>query len=94
MEQMRKILDLFKEVDTNPDHQYIHTTLLRLTQQPEEARKFITKMRPGDPAILENAKALLENLFNSRRYNLGKVGRYKVNKNSEMMCQMILNIGL
>ena len=38
-------------------------------------------MRPGDPVILENAKALLANLFfNSRRYSLGKVGRYKLNK--------------
>ena len=38
-------------------------------------------MRPGDPAILENAKQLLENLFfNPKRYSLGKVGRYKLNK--------------
>src|SRR3990172_1565846 len=38
-------------------------------------------MKPGDPPILENAKSLLENLFFSpRRYSLGKVGRYKLNK--------------
>ena len=38
-------------------------------------------MRPGDPSILENAKLLLENLFfNTKRYSLGKVGRYKLNK--------------
>ena len=78
-----KILDLFKDIDTNPDHQYIHTTLLKdSAATPDEAYlEIYRKMRPGDPAILENAKALLENLFfNNRRYSLGKVGRYKVNK--------------
>lgn len=78
-----KILDIFKDADTNPDHQYIHTTLLKdSTANPDEAfLEIYHKMRPGDPAILENAKALLENLFfNPRRYSLGKVGRYKVNK--------------
>jgi DNA-directed RNA polymerase subunit beta len=39
------------------------------------------KLRPGEPAILENAQQLLEGMFfNGRRYNLGKVGRYKINK--------------
>jgi DNA-directed RNA polymerase subunit beta len=38
-------------------------------------------MRPGDPAVFENAKSYLNSLFfNPRRYSLGKVGRYKVNK--------------
>jgi len=78
-----KIISLFKEIDNNPDHQYIQTTLLKdsTTNQEEAYLEIYHKMRPGDPAILENAKALLENLFfNSRRYSLGKVGRYKVNK--------------
>ena len=78
-----KILDLFKDIDNNPDHQYLHTTLLKdSTATADEAfLEIYHKMRPGDPAILENAKALLENLFfNNRRYSLGKVGRYKVNK--------------
>ncbi|GFP35150.1 DNA-directed RNA polymerase subunit beta, partial [Candidatus Hakubella thermalkaliphila] len=36
---------------------------------------------PGEPPTLENAKGLLDSLFfNSRRYDLGKVGRYKLNK--------------
>ncbi|OQA93851.1 MAG: DNA-directed RNA polymerase subunit beta [Microgenomates group bacterium ADurb.Bin219] len=39
------------------------------------------KMRPGEPAILANAQSFFNDLFfNPRRYNLGKVGRYKVNK--------------
>ena len=38
------------------------------------------RLRPGEPSNLENAQNLLENLFhNPRRYDLGKVGRYKLN---------------
>jgi len=39
------------------------------------------KMRPGEPAVLENASQMLtEMFFNYRRYNFGKVGRFKLNK--------------
>ncbi|GAB2484797.1 DNA-directed RNA polymerase subunit beta [Jatrophihabitans fulvus] len=39
------------------------------------------KLRPGEPPTRESAQALLENLFfNGKRYDLAKVGRYKLNK--------------
>ena len=39
------------------------------------------KLRPGEPPTLENARNLLENFyFNPKRYDLAKVGRYKINK--------------
>jgi DNA-directed RNA polymerase subunit beta len=39
------------------------------------------KLRPGEPPTRESAQTLLDNLFfNSKRYDLAKVGRYKVNK--------------
>jgi DNA-directed RNA polymerase subunit beta len=39
------------------------------------------KLRPGEPPTRESAQALLENLFfNPKRYDLAKVGRYKVNR--------------
>ncbi len=39
------------------------------------------KLRPGEPPTREAAQTLLENLyFNPKRYDLAKVGRYKVNK--------------
>ena len=39
------------------------------------------KLRPGEPPTAESARQLLENLFfNSKRYDLARVGRYKVNK--------------
>ena len=39
------------------------------------------KLRPGEPPTREAAQTLLDNLyFNPKRYDLAKVGRYKVNK--------------
>ena len=39
------------------------------------------KLRPGDPPTGDNAEKLVEGLFfNFRRYDLGRVGRYKFNK--------------
>ena len=39
------------------------------------------KLRPGDPVTQEGAQVYLNNLFfNVRRYDLGKVGRYKMNR--------------
>jgi DNA-directed RNA polymerase subunit beta len=39
------------------------------------------KLRPGEPPTVESARALLDNLFfNPKRYDLARVGRYKVNK--------------
>ncbi|MBI2021591.1 DNA-directed RNA polymerase subunit beta [Candidatus Daviesbacteria bacterium] len=78
-----EIIEAFKEVDTNVDHHYIESTLNKdLTKDQNEALlEIFRKMRPGDPVVLETAKSLLNNMFfNSRRYNLTKVGRYKINK--------------
>ena len=39
------------------------------------------KLRPGEPANVEAAEALLHNFyFDPKRYDLAKVGRYKINK--------------
>ncbi len=52
------------------------------TQGQEDALLDIyRKLRPGEPPTMEAAQALLENLyFNPKRYDLAKVGRYKLNK--------------
>jgi len=43
--------------------------------------EFYRRLRPGEPPNLENASNLIENLFfNPRRYDLGNVGRYKLNR--------------
>ncbi|MDY7542538.1 MULTISPECIES: DNA-directed RNA polymerase subunit beta [unclassified Cryobacterium] len=48
----------------------------------EEALKDIyRKLRPGEQVAAEAARALLDNFFfNSKRYDLAKVGRYKINR--------------
>jgi DNA-directed RNA polymerase subunit beta len=49
--------------------------------QDEALLDIYRKLRPGEPPTRESAQTLLDNLFfNSKRYDLAKVGRYKVNK--------------
>jgi len=86
-----EIRALFTDVDTNLEHPYIQSTIERdVTSNPtddsargvEEALlEFYKKLRPGDPPTLDNARNFVQNLFFSdRRYDLGKVGRYKLNR--------------
>jgi DNA-directed RNA polymerase subunit beta len=78
-----QILELFSDVDTDPEHNYIATTLERdTTHTREEALvELYKRLRPGDPPTRENASNLLKNLFfDPRRYDLARVGRYKLNK--------------
>ena len=83
----REILEAFASIDTDEDHQYIRTTIEKdSTQSQEEALiEIYKKIRPGEPAVLENARQLFNNrFFNNRHYNLGKVGRYKLNKKLDL----------
>jgi DNA-directed RNA polymerase subunit beta len=78
-----EIVEAFKDVDVNPDHKFIDSTFAKdLTKDQNEALlEIFRKMRPGDPVVLETAKSLLQNMFfNTRRYNLTRVGRFKINK--------------
>ncbi|HSH00860.1 MAG TPA: DNA-directed RNA polymerase subunit beta, partial [candidate division Zixibacteria bacterium] len=52
------------------------------TKSREEAlEKIYSLLRPGEPPTIEMAEALLEKLFfNSKRYDLGSVGRYMINQ--------------
>ncbi|NUQ88606.1 MAG: DNA-directed RNA polymerase subunit beta, partial [Glycomyces artemisiae] len=52
-----------------------------INSQDEALLDIYRKLRPGEPPTKDNAQSLLENLFfNKKRYDLAKVGRYKVNK--------------
>ncbi len=78
-----QILELFEDVDTDKDHKYIHSTLLKdsTKNQNEALLEFYDKIRPGEPAVVDNAKNLFHQMFfDKRRYDLGLVGRYKLNK--------------
>ena len=52
------------------------------TRNEEEALKDIyKKLRPGEPPTIPNARSLIRRLFHdSKRYDLGRVGRYKLNQ--------------
>lgn len=81
------ILETFKSVDDNEDHQYIKTTLERdpAKTYEEAVVEVYKRIRPGDLATAESARIFLEAIFfNPKRYDLGKVGRYKMNQRLEM----------
>jgi DNA-directed RNA polymerase subunit beta len=78
-----EIRALFKDSDTNPELSYIESTLLKdVTRSKEEAAiEIYKKMKPGEPAILEDSMNYLNAIFfNPSRYSLGKVGRFKINQ--------------
>ncbi len=85
-----EIIELYRQVDDNPDHHYIQATLkmepvweLKKDQTIAQAAliEFYRRMRPGDPPTLDNAREYLESqLFDQRRYDLERVGRYKLNQ--------------
>lgn len=83
LEEDKEITDAFKGVETNPEINYIESTLSKdPTSSYEEACiEVYRKMRPGEPLVLENAKSLVNAMFfNKRRYSLGAVGRFKLNQ--------------
>ncbi len=70
-------------IDTSEDEGAIIRCLKKdPTRNEEEALKDIYKrLRPGEPPTVPNAKALLKRLFQDpKRYDLGRVGRYKLNQ--------------
>jgi DNA-directed RNA polymerase subunit beta len=77
-----EIAELFKEV-IDPERDFIRETIERdpTTTVEEGLIEMYKKLRPGDPPTLENARSLINSLFfNARRYDLGRVGRYKLNR--------------
>ncbi len=78
-----EILSLFEDIDNNADHQFIQSTLDKdpSSNYEEGLIEVYRRLRPGDPPTVEGAKQYLDNLFfNFRRYDLGDVGRYKVDQ--------------
>jgi len=78
-----ELLSLFAGVDNDPDHPFLTSTIDKDPTKDSRAalEEFYKRMRPGDPATFENARGYLDALlFNPRRYDLGKVGRYKLNR--------------
>lgn len=78
-----EILKLFKDVDTNEEYKYIEATLARdFTKTKEDAIISIyNKLRPDESVTLESAeKYIKSNFFSKRKFDLGKIGRYQLNR--------------
>ena len=85
---------LFQDADSNPSHQYLLTTIRQepnwelrhgRTLAEEALLEFYRRLRPGDPSTLENAREYLEQqLFDPQRYDLQRVGRYKLNQRLDL----------
>lgn len=70
-------------IRTFGEHPFLVATLAKDTTKNEDDAllEIYRKLRPGEPANLENAAQLIKNIFSdNRRYDLANVGRYKVNK--------------
>jgi DNA-directed RNA polymerase subunit beta len=89
-----ELIALFEDIDTNPDRMYIASTLRqepdwerdgKMTVSEQALIEFFKRMRPGDPATLENAREFLQvQLFDQRHYDTERVGRYKLNQRLEL----------
>ncbi len=78
-----EILAAFDQSVTKDELNLIQKTLEKdpTKTQAEALIELYEKMRPGEPAVLDNAKEYLKQLFfDPRRYDLGVVGRYKLNR--------------
>jgi DNA-directed RNA polymerase subunit beta len=91
-----ELIELFAGSDTHPDHQYVLSTIKQepawgthtgsragqaTTIAEEAALEFYKRMRPGDPLTMGNAKEfLISQILDPWRYDLERVGRYKLNQ--------------
>ncbi|MCH7878314.1 MAG: DNA-directed RNA polymerase subunit beta, partial [candidate division Zixibacteria bacterium] len=88
-EHIEKLIDLKVKkltVVTKDQGREVFVILNTLKKDPTKSREealeqIYNLLRPGEPPTIEMAEALLEKLFfNSKRYDLGAVGRYMINQ--------------
>ncbi|MFH1855489.1 MAG: DNA-directed RNA polymerase subunit beta [bacterium] len=83
MKSNEEIARKFADVDDNPEMKYIEQTISKDSAKDQDSAlvEVYKRIRPGDLATAEAAKVFIDALFfNPKRYDLGKVGRYKANK--------------
>jgi DNA-directed RNA polymerase subunit beta len=76
-------VDKVKVVDASADEGCIIKCLRKdpCHDEEEALKEIYRRLRPGDPPTVANARALITRLFfDPRRYDLGRVGRYKINQ--------------
>ncbi|MGH7246029.1 MAG: DNA-directed RNA polymerase subunit beta, partial [Candidatus Levyibacteriota bacterium] len=77
------IKNRFAQVTQGANESFIEETLKKdeTGSEAEALIEIFKKMHPGEPIVLEKVRESLHGLFfNNRRYDLGAVGRYKINK--------------
>ncbi len=89
-----ELLALFQDVDTDPQRMFIANTIKQepawdlssgMTIGEAALVEFFKRMRPGDPATIENAREFLqEQIVDQRHYDLERVGRYKLNQKLDL----------
>lgn len=78
-----EIREKFKDLESDGKTSFIENTLKKDdTPDSQEANiEIFKKMHPGEPIVIDKIReSFLGMFFNSRRYDLGNVGRYKMNK--------------
>ena len=77
-----EIKELFSDIDKKSS--YIESSLEKdsnVKTREDALIEFYKRIRPGEPPNVENAISLIENMFfNPRKYDLGRVGRYQLNR--------------
>ena len=75
-----------KVVDTKEDDTIIKSLKKDPAHDEDEALKDIyRKLRPGDPPTAQNSRSMLKRLFfDAKRYDLGRVGRHKINQKLDL----------
>ena len=87
-------VDIVKDV-SNPENMVIRNTIaVDPTKSEEEALFYLyATMRPGDPPNVETARNLIQRLFfDEKRYDLGDVGRYRINTRLNMKSEEGVNV--
>jgi DNA-directed RNA polymerase subunit beta len=84
--QTNQLKDIFKDVDTG-EVNYLDATIAKDPSKgnSDALIEVYRRIRPGDLATVDNARSLIENVFfNFKRFDLSRVGRYKMNKRLEI----------
>ncbi len=91
-------IETIRVIDTSQDEGTIIRCLKKdpARNQDEALKDIYKRLRPGEPPTVANAKALLKRLFHDpKRYDLGRVGRYKINQKLDLVTSLevrVLNI--
>ncbi len=83
IEDNSSIKEKFKSAEDGSETPFIENTLQKdeTGSEIEAIIEIFKKMHPGEPIVLDKVREYFANLFfNNRRYDLGVVGRYKMNK--------------